>query len=568
MSEHRRNPHFHSVERRGVTMVLVLVTLATATILASAYLASRDNSALIGRNLSASSTARWSAMSGLDMATAIMETDTDWRTAHIDGRILDAATLGEASITVEIEDLETNAPPTADSTYFLIDVAATVAGVTERVEAVAHAPLTSDAVTIDVGLSEFAMAAVNSIELNDQSTVATWPAAPSWPGSPTPAITTLNAAGTVRLEADAAAVDVDVFLPPGGNSSMVSGSGLLAPDEQSLTVQPTVLAPPSPPVVPPGTEPAVGENVGGFTLTWRQNQWFESVRYNNLSMTGGGAQYNLTAGQRLVSDESFEMARGSRLTCLGDCEIVVWGSMRLDGAAIDLLTDDSRVTIYVSGDVTIHDSTIGDVHSGIPGDDLPASGSASYIDPSRVRIYSIPSYTPASEWRFSGGSAIKGTVYIPASELQVVDNASLYGAATADRIIMAGDGAIFYPPTLNSGGGYSSANSMINTDATVGSVIESVPSMGRSMDQADLTWLAENGNANVRTDRGDATASSAIVDVAPVEVADTQPTPRTQSVETVPIVAGVPVRMDLEEAEANARGKSGFAPEQVRKNGG
>ena len=51
------------VKRRGIAMLLVLVCLFTATIIATSYLASRDNSAAIGSNVTEASAARWSAAS-------------------------------------------------------------------------------------------------------------------------------------------------------------------------------------------------------------------------------------------------------------------------------------------------------------------------------------------------------------------------------------------------------------------------------------------------------------------------------------------------------------------------
>ena len=56
-----------AANRRGIAMMLVLISLALATILASAYLASRDNSLAIGRNATASAAARWAALSALEI---------------------------------------------------------------------------------------------------------------------------------------------------------------------------------------------------------------------------------------------------------------------------------------------------------------------------------------------------------------------------------------------------------------------------------------------------------------------------------------------------------------------
>ena len=61
-----------AANRRGLAMMLVLVSVALATILASAYLASRDNSVVIGRNCTAAASARWSALSALETSFVLL----------------------------------------------------------------------------------------------------------------------------------------------------------------------------------------------------------------------------------------------------------------------------------------------------------------------------------------------------------------------------------------------------------------------------------------------------------------------------------------------------------------
>ena len=58
--------------RRGIAMMLVLICLSTATIVTVSYLSSRDNSAQIGLNIADSVSARWAAMSGLEIVAVIL----------------------------------------------------------------------------------------------------------------------------------------------------------------------------------------------------------------------------------------------------------------------------------------------------------------------------------------------------------------------------------------------------------------------------------------------------------------------------------------------------------------
>ena len=80
--------------------------------MAVAYFGSRDNSIAISANVASSSSARVVAESGLDLAVAILETNADWRTSHIDGVILQDYQLGEGTISITVIDTETELPPT------------------------------------------------------------------------------------------------------------------------------------------------------------------------------------------------------------------------------------------------------------------------------------------------------------------------------------------------------------------------------------------------------------------------------------------------------------------------
>jgi len=97
-------------------MLLVLISLATATILTMAYLSSRDNSAQIGANVADSTSARWAALSGVELGIAVLETESDWRTAHDNGVLLDDHPVGGGVVDLLVEDIETQAPPTESTT--------------------------------------------------------------------------------------------------------------------------------------------------------------------------------------------------------------------------------------------------------------------------------------------------------------------------------------------------------------------------------------------------------------------------------------------------------------------
>ena len=105
--------HHPSHRNRGVAMLLVLISLMMATILTTAYLASRDNSAAIGSNVASAAAARWTANSGLDFGVAILETNATWRTSHVGGRLLSNYAMAGGTFDLDLQDIATGLPPTA-----------------------------------------------------------------------------------------------------------------------------------------------------------------------------------------------------------------------------------------------------------------------------------------------------------------------------------------------------------------------------------------------------------------------------------------------------------------------
>ena len=91
-----RNLSTKTYKRRGVALMLVMITVLITGGMAIAYFGSRDNSILISQNIQKSTKARMTAESGVALAIAILETDFDWRTKHIEGVILDDFAFGDS----------------------------------------------------------------------------------------------------------------------------------------------------------------------------------------------------------------------------------------------------------------------------------------------------------------------------------------------------------------------------------------------------------------------------------------------------------------------------------------
>ncbi|MFK7958970.1 MAG: hypothetical protein AB8G96_00455 [Phycisphaerales bacterium] len=541
--------------QRGVTMVLVLVTLATATILASAYLASRDNSAMIGRNISSATSARWSSAGGLSMATSIMETERDWRTDHVDGRLIDGLVLGNATINVDVEDIVTSEPPTATSEYLRVRSEAEVAGVIDYIEAVVHAPTSGEAITVDVDLGEFALAAIDSIELTDRSTVTTWEASPAAEIAGPINMTTASAGPSrVVIASDAAAIDAAVWSPSGSVTSVISGDGLIPPTESPLPATVSVLPPPLPVAAPP-----FGVNIGVHSIVTGIVAIPPEFRFEGLRMQTTGRITNQADG-RIVIDRSMSMQPGSQFVIVAPTEIVVWGDLVTNGAEFVLAGPNASLDLFVGGALMMTDTYIGNLEGERP--EMVPQGSESYFDPRLINIYSIPTYGTNPAWTIDGTSVIKGVVYAPeTAAVTLADTAAIYGRATARELRLQDDAAIFYDPVLDGGQGYTNPDSLLATDAAVWAAVNAAGSLG----SADLQSVADLVPADVRTRADTPSESPLVVDVEAAPGSVVLPTPRTMVVDVAPEEAGVSVVYRIEEPEANNRGRSAIAKEEKRK---
>ena len=119
-------------ERRGIALMLVMVAILVTGTMSIAYFGSTDNSVAIGTNIESAARARAVAESGLEVAIAILETDTQWQTEHIDGVLVSELQIGEGIISISIVDANTELPPTEETSEVEITITSTVNQVTQK----------------------------------------------------------------------------------------------------------------------------------------------------------------------------------------------------------------------------------------------------------------------------------------------------------------------------------------------------------------------------------------------------------------------------------------------------
>src|SRR5262245_46648562 len=210
--------------KRGVAMLLVLISLMMATIMTMAYVASRDNSSAIGETVADSAAAGWAADAGLNLGISVLQTEADWRSLQVNGSLLHDYPLSNALINVDLQDVQTGGIPSSTTQYLKVTSRANVAGVEQSATATAFVPLQPGKV-VDVDLSDFAVFTGTTLEMRTQSIIARWPMAPlSKLGQRIALGTKSTSAAAIVLADSAAAIDATVYSGPGASSGLIANT--------------------------------------------------------------------------------------------------------------------------------------------------------------------------------------------------------------------------------------------------------------------------------------------------------------------------------------------------------
>ncbi len=524
----------HNPRRRGAAMLLVIVSLMMATIMATAYLASRDNSAAIGQNVASAAAARWSATTGLELGIAIFQTETDWRTAHVTGKLLDNYAVDGALVDLDIVDIATGQPPTARSEYIRLTSTATVDGVEQVATAMAYVPLDYDS-TVSVDLSEFAIFTGQDLELSDDAILTRWPMAPlAGIGLRIAVGTQAVDPSSIDLLGNASVIDTTVYHDSGASGALITNSSSSSVDQIALSGAIPMPAAPDPGVTEPeDPSPNSPLDTLGQTITYTTDGRWDRVIYENSQVT---LQGDIT----LVTDDDRRLLVGTTLKIDGNVTLVVFGDLIMDNSAIELMPG-STLAMYVRGAMELSDSYIGDERVDTTRDN---SGNAPYMDPDRVQIYSLPPYQ--NDWSLEDNSVVKASIYAPGYAMEIADDSAVYGRVAADELRIRDQGALFYDHSLDSRNGYTNTDSKLY-DA--GGALIAELSLLLSLNDSDLQSFADAIGTDVRGGGETIVSATAMPDAAAV-VLPGDPTPRPVPVDYQIVTFGTDVKTWEEQAGA------------------
>ncbi len=461
---------------RGIAMMLVLICLSTATIVTVSYLSSRDNSAQIGLNIADSTSARWAAISGVEMGIAIMETNTDWRNNHASGKVINNYTLGAAKLNVSIMDMKTNAPPNDDTTHFEIISNATAGGVTQSATAFAMATPPDTQHAVDVDLSEFAVYAGSKLIMENLTTIGRWATAPyAKMGRQLALASQSGSIGTVDLRDDAAVLDAVLLLGDGASDSAVLNTK--SPDVTVIEVSDPIPAPapPTPPMIMGGMN---------YDLLAGMDSLVMDSDFGNATVRMGG-DLTLMGPMTVTVDGDFNVESNSIVRVTGDVVMAVRDSVSLANSAIELQPG-STLTMFVGQDFNMDGSYVGDDRLGL--NTLDNSGYASYVNPNLITVYG-----PAAPGHFTvieGNSVFKGSIYNPMSDIYGNDQSAIYGRIAGNNVILRNDAAVFYDHALDEYTGFANRGSQMYDEGDH-SIRPEILALA-SLNDADLQALADS----------------------------------------------------------------------------
>jgi len=525
--------------RRGVALLLVVVTLATATVLTTSYLIARENAPEIGRAAQDRITADWSARSAASIVQAAMETNVDWRTPANAGMLLQNVSLMGADINVAVTNLE-GGPVGEDDTQVLMTVSAIVGGVETVVQRVITERDTGtyeDA--LDPGLSEFGVFATNSLEIDNNSRIDVWRASPAARAGSTAKIGLgFKTAGGVDAANGAIKNGAKAFLNPGSSAGLDSILDSFQLETMELPVEMWAT-----------TSETPSELLG---LPQANKNMFPIYHTGNGAISAGGygvpvwvdrAEITLDEADGaylFAANNSYGAGLGiedSVVTIKGNVVVGVIDDLWIDDSVFKF-EDDSTLTVYHVSSVTIDDSVIGPDPELIEKNNRKYGDMKEWADPRRVRIIqmNVDAYNPSNYIEIRNNTLIAGSVHAPTTPVRVLDDSAVAGRVSAGALMINDKSAVLVDPIFD--------NRMGLTEPSTSPLYDAKGQLIPGLREAMESTTGSEGFAAAKARLMAALPPQPVPDNSPVDGA----TRRYQ--DTVTIVRDWPVRARLQEANA------------------
>lgn len=439
--------------RRAIAMILVVVALATATVLTTSYVASRDASPEIGRRAEDASDSMWGARSAANLAVAILQTEMRWSDNNPD-RLIESMRLAGADVEIVVTDLEGN-PPDADDLDLIVTAKASAGGFeTTAQKIVSYRPPVPIGEAFDPMLKEFAVYARTSLDLNSKSSIGVWPASPTPASFPKVGLGFVSSSD-IKAGAPTCLIMSEIYVSESATAAL-----------RAMTTDAAYRGGAVLPVAPPAVEASVPSAFSGLPhpyaplrLPVPQDVDWEDVqrdllygRYDDVSIEEGSVVTLDDAPQGIYAVDELYVDNGSTLVIKGDVHLGVAKLRIASGSTIELADENSSLTIYIAEQMDIDNAAIGAPRAWARTNKSVRSVSdVPYLDPSRITIMTVGS--GKETLRVRNGSAAVAQIHAPSAELSLESGAALFGRATAD-VVKLNDAVVGYDPGLDARSGF------------------------------------------------------------------------------------------------------------------
>ncbi len=515
-------------QRRGIAMMLVMVSVAMASILATAYLVSRDNSVAISRNSTASMQARWAALSAFETTVALLQTETDWRLNHVNGMLLDGYQLAGATVTVTALDREKNTAPDADSEYLRILSVAEVdlnndgtPDARQSTVFLVYVPVVTEP-RVSVGLDEFAVFVRETFTMRNNSTMTRWATAPlNNLGGRINIGTHAQTSNAISMLDNSACIDCTVYHPDSASGTLINDASGPAVGESGLPFD-----------IPLPNSPSTGEawpsgGVPDLILDGSATTVTGSDRFDDVVLSNGSV-WTLLGDLTIVVEDALSLTAGSKIVVDGNVKLVVFDNTVLTDSSIEL-TPGSALQIYSAKDIVLTDAYIGEERADDTRDN---TGNEEYMDPLDIRIFQAG--LPFTRlWRLQGNSVIKGTVHTRTIDFEIMNESALYGRFAGKTLTLLDNAGFFYDSSLDEQVGYTNPDSGLY-DAS-GDLISAFTS-AFTLNDSSLQTLADTTSKTILANG--VTIASSTAPPPPPPPAAGDPTPRPVRIQTTLVTFG------------------------------
>ncbi len=481
--------------RRGFAMMLVLIGLAVVTVSVSVYLGQVERAPDMSSNVVNAVQARAAAETGLALTNKILNADgVDWKTAHVDGVLIDEYDFGGGTISVTIADAEGNVP-TADTETIVITSKGSVGSLAQITEAEINTVETP--IGIDYDLSEFAVFANWEIEVDD-AFIYPWRLADFSNGvMPTRLGTNSKALSSLSLSNSAYVYDGLLYTREKANTSAIldtRGSGrevVHKPISEDSNI----------PLPTPPTPDTSGCTPGSpYTAAFNSG-----TRNLSVSREFGNFALNNTANVVIPNDGTVVHVLGSLILnagdifVRGDTKLVIGGNLVVGAFSTIEVLDGATLEIYVGGNIEITEGAIGfDELVVWDADRDPKDSVVEYRNPSDIKIYNLNGNS-GGQWLIRNRSFVCAQLYGPVNTVDIESQSALFGNVVCDEFRIESGSYLHYDPALDERMGYTNANSMCY--ATDGSFDESIASLATTLE--DSTKAAVENHAKNNGDLAD-----------------------------------------------------------------